>query len=291
MGVLLVVLSIAHEYTDFSKFFKYLLKIKCSIKSDSDNFYKFVDINPKLNIFMRKFISFAAILMMIAALPLTAASPENGKLTFNPEPSDNRPFGISVGMSLNQVNTHGYKSSWMMTTLFDEEKKVSPAFQIGFTWSPEFRYGIGIQTGIYYELSTDSYSENGTIMDEKYSSSINLNEHNLSIPVRAQWRYEIIQDLSVFLYTGPSFDISLAYNISISNKIPAFDIDESAKMSLYDESDINRFNLMWGVGGGIRWKFLQFKVGGDWGLTSLYHDEVEKTTLNRPFYFSLSYQF
>lgn len=240
---------------------------------------------------MRKFISFAAILMMIAALPLTAASPENGKLTFNPEPSDNRPFGISVGMSLKQVNTHGYKSSWMMTTLFDEEKKVSPAFQIGFTWSPEFRYGIGIQTGIYYELSTDSYSENGTIMDEKYSSSINLNEHNLSIPVRAQWRYEIIQDLSVFLYTGPSFDISLAYNISISNKIPAFDIDESAKMSLYDESDINRFNLMWGVGGGIRWKFLQFKVGGDWGLTSLYHDEVEKAKLNRPFYFSLSYQF
>ena len=57
-------------------------------------------------------------------------------------------------------------------------KKSSPSFQIGFSWSPEFRYGIGIQTGVYYELSVDNLSNFGGYI----STSCKLDEHTLSIP-------------------------------------------------------------------------------------------------------------
>lgn len=236
--------------------------------------------------------------LLFSAAPVFAGQPANGKLSFNPEPGDNRPFGISVGLVMKQMAVNGDHYPWMMMDLISEEgrdKKSSPTFQIGFTWSPEFRYGygIGIQTGLYYELSADSYKVTDEIMGVKSTSKISMSEHNLSLPVRVQYRYEIIPDLSVFIYTGPSFDFSLAYNAGISVDVPEMDLSQSEKFSVYEETDMNRFNLMWGVGAGVRWKFLQLKLGGDWGLTSLIKDDIDdvKTTLNKPFYVSLSFQF
>lgn len=167
-------------------------------------------------------------------------------------------------------------------------QKSSPSFQIGFSWSPEFRYGIGLQTGIFYELSVDSYSISETIMGESISSKLKLDEHTLSIPVRVQYRYEIIPDLSVFIYTGPSFDISLAYNATA--EMSAMGISEREKENLYNDSDNNQFHLMWGAGAGVRWKFLQLNIGGDWGLTPLYKSE-SSAHLNKPFHITLSYRF
>lgn len=85
----------------------------------------------------------------------------------------------------------------------------------------------------------------------------------------------------------------MAYNASMQLNSSDVDMNYSEKINMYEESDMNRFNLMWGVGAGVRWKFLQLKVGGDWGLTSLIKDEIDNvnTTLNKPFHVSLSFQF
>ena len=238
----------------------------------------------KLNIFC------IAAAMTCLTLPCTAGTPE-GKIAFNPEPSDNRPFGISVGLVTKQISDGSTKTPWMMLDQIATgkmDKKSSPSFQIGFSWSPEFRYGIGLQTGIFYELSVDSYSISETIMGESISSKLKLDEHTLSIPVRVQYRYEIIPDLSVFIYTGPSFDISLAYNATA--EMSAMGISESEKDNLYSDSDNNQFHLMWGAGAGVRWKFLQLNIGGDWGLTPLYKSE-SSAHLNKPFHITLSYRF
>ena len=197
---------------------------------------------------------------------------------FNPEPSGNRPFGISIGYVSKQTKDveDGDKYPWLY--LGDKDyKKSSASLRLGLYWAPEFRYGLGLQTGLYYELSTSSYKED----DYKLTGS----EHTLSVPVRLQYRYEIIPDLSVFLYTGPSFDISLAYNAKES-----YD-GETEKYSLYEDGDVNRFNMLWGVGAGVRWKQLQLMLGGDWGLTNLYKDSNWKETLSKPFHISLTYLF
>lgn len=245
---------------------------------------------------MKKIITMASTLLMAASISLSASTPGNGKLSFNPQPSDNRPFGISVGLVMKQMNLNGEHYPWMIIDQLSDknrDKKSSPSLQIGFSWSPEFKYGIGLQTGIFYELSADSYKTSESILGIEASSKIGLTEHNLSVPLRVQYRYEIIPDLSVFIYTGPSFDFSMAYNASMQLNSSDADMNYSEKINMYEESDMNRFNLMWGVGAGVRWKFLQLKVGGDWGLTSLVKDEIDNvnTTLNKPFHVSLSFQF
>lgn len=199
------------------------------------------------------------------------------KLKFNPEPvGQNRPFGFSIGYTSKQLKDVDGKYPWVYLG-DDESKKSSASLRLGFYWAPEFRYGVGIQTGLYYELSTSKYQEE----DFKMSES----EHTLSIPLRVQYRYEIIKDLSVFLYTGPSFDISLAYTGKASY------MGEEEKYDMYGEdSDIKRFNMLWGVGSGVRWKGLQLMLGGDWGMTNIYKGG-DKITLSKPFHISLTYLF
>ena len=201
-----------------------------------------------------------------------------GKLKFNPAPQGReRPFGISIGYTSKQMALGPLKVSM----LSEEIGKTSPALMVGFYWAPEFKYGIGIQTGLYYELA----AYNGTYTDyEDYYNEVEKSysntEHTLSIPLRVQYRYEIIRDLSVFLYTGPSFDIHLAYLASYGGE----------KDDYYKgDSSLNRFQMLWGVGAGVRWKGLQLMMGGDWGLTNYYKGDAVK--VNKPFFISLSYLF
>lgn len=93
--------------------------------------------------------------------------------------------------------------------------------------------------------------------------------------------------MSIFIYTGLSFDFSVAYEgkVTVGN------------VSMYSEEmeeelgfSYNRYNILWGVGGGIRWKSLQLTLGGDWGLTNLVKD-YSGTKLNKPFSISLQYLF
>ena len=218
----------------------------------------------------------------------------NGKIRFNSEPvSRKRPFGLSIGYVSKQCNNMGLKIPWVYYG-YDESKKSSPALRVGLWYAPEFGYGIGLQTGIYYELSYshyegDIYNDLGYLIAE--SAKVSLTEHNLSIPLRIQYRYEIIPDLSIFIYTGPSFDFSVAYDgkVTLGN--------ESGTISMYSKEmekelgfSYNRYNILWGVGGGIRWKGLQLTLSGDWGLTNLVKD-YSGTKLNKPFSISLQYLF
>lgn len=195
------------------------------------------------------------------------------KLNFNPTPQGRkRPFGITVGYVSKQINENGQK--WPMVP--SKNGKFSPALILGFHIAPEIKYGIGIQTGVYYEMTR--YSYNGGAKDGGRTDV----EHTLSIPLRLQYRYEIIRDLSVFLYTGPVFDVHLAYQIN----------DGGEKTEIYhNEDSFNRFQVLFGLGAGIRYKGLQLMLGGDWGLTYAYDDQYLSAKFNKPFFISLSYLF
>ena len=202
-----------------------------------------------------------------------------GKLKFNPTPQGRkRPFGISIGYISKQLALGPLKWPMLGEGL---EKSITPTLMLGFYWAPEFKYGIGIQTGLYYELA--AYNGTYTDYDDYYNeveTKLNESEHTLSIPLRVQYRYEIIRDLSVFLYTGPSFDIHLA-------RLSNFGGETEDDYKGY--SDLNRFQMLWGVGAGVRWKGLQLMIGGDWGLTNISKGEAIK--VNKPFFISLSYLF
>ena len=226
----------------------------------------------------------AALTAMTALCPAISAQ----GIQFNPEPiTGNRALGISVGVVTKQLAQGDIKMPWMYLDYMAGESKAkqSAALQIGLTWSPEFRYGIGLQTGLYYEMSYQSVNTS----EEDVSIKSSLSDHTLSIPLRVQWRYEIVPDWSVFVYTGPSFDIGVGGKIKQSGE--AFGESASFEESIYDkEYGFRRFNMLWGVGAGVRWKFLQLRIGGDWGLLNINRMD-EKVTLSKPLHVTLSYMF
>lgn len=171
------------------------------------------------------------------------------------------------------------------------EKKYSNTLFLGLSWAPEFGYGFGLQTGIYYELTMEKYNA-----QDVYTYF--ANEHALSIPLRFQYRIEVAKDFSLFLYTGPSFDFGLAFNIR-EEEIPypgsLIEPRVTKYNNVYKENGLHRVNVMWGVGGGLRWKGLQLRAGGDWGLINMIGPRPEipedKIFLHKPFHIALSYQF
>lgn len=207
--------------------------------------------------------------------------------------SKKRPFGIAVGYGQKQFRIRPSDKSLpsTKTSLTGlSSNKYSHTFSIGLTWMPEFKYGIGIQTGIYYDLTMEKAKEEESHnTDTRYSST----DHSLSIPLRIQYRIELAKDFSLFIYAGPSFDIGLAFN----DKVSSFLNDQETSTESRDryKEDLKRFNLLCGVGGGIRWKGLQLRAGGDWGLLNMVKDAGSNSTyklfINKPFTINLSYQF
>lgn len=261
--------------------------------------------------------------------PVAAPKPKREVKLPSPK-SKQRPIGIVIGYTQKSLSAKEYDyvyneknkqyeisnvkkvknglTNYYLWDYNDERpaKKYSNTLVFGFSWTPEFGYGFGLQTGIYYELTMerhkyDSYDPDIYIYPYRgYTHSLFANEHALSIPLRFQYRIEVAKDFSLFLYTGPSFDFSLAFNIRetisyIDSKLEP----EVTKHNVYKESAqedrLHRVNVMWGVGGGLRWKGLQLRAGGDWGLINMIGPRPEipedKIFLHKPFHIALSYQF
>ena len=183
---------------------------------------------------------------------------------------ERRPLGISVGYMARQLRTPDGSFPWC--GIGDLARSSSPAWTVGLYWAPEFKYGLGIQTGIYADFASDSYKD------------ISVFDCNVSIPVRVQYRYAILNNFSVFVFTGPGFDMGLAYNVDI-------DGHPEDGFSLYDTADISRFNLTWGFGAGLRWNGLQIMFTSDWGLLNVLKDSKDRVRLNKPFGVSIAYNF
>lgn len=211
----------------------------------------------------------------------------------------NRQFGVSVGYVQKQLWRDGNYAPWCMAKPVTKTGKASrrlnsPALRVGFHWSPEFKYGLGLYTGIFYEMSYAS----ARIVENKYDYNkfydITSCDHSLSIPFRFQFRYEFIKDLSAFIYTGPSLDISLSYKrkIHMSDDLGDGNTDRYKDMEddMHEAEGLKPFNLLWGVGGGFRYKGLQFTIGADWGALDISSQE-EPIYLNKPLHLTISYVF
>lgn len=202
---------------------------------------------------------------------------KSNALKFNPEPSDKRTFGLSLGYASKRV------------VLSDGDKKVGylgdyePCFQFGFLAQPEIKYGIGIKTGLNFEIGHET--------KEKHENQIRLIDLSLSLPVQVSYRYEIIKNLSIFIYTGPVFDFGVYMAIAEGASPYSDSQNFYTKGGLYKESGYTGFNCLWGIGAGIQYCGLRLTIGGDFGMVNLSESSSEPIKLNRPFMISLAYMF
>lgn len=175
--------------------------------------------------------------------------PNAGHSRFNP-------FGIDY-----HKRTAGFTMAWvqkwyswreggnsMSGNYFGQEKHMH-GFQVGVPIQPYFGYGLGLNTGLYFE---------GYFCSD---SGMDLTELCLYMPVDLMIRIPLGEEFSVFLNGGIGIDWSMGITLK-EEGYEDYDVDYSG------EGAPRHFNFSAEVGGGLQYKALQVSAQYQIGLTN-----------------------
>lgn len=168
-----------------------------------------------------------------------AKSPQTtvqNKTKRNLTPSDRTLMGVSVGFALRQTDIQeGPKTRYVFM----------PTYQLGYIFQPEFKYGLGVKTGVDFEFGGNN----------EYRSKQSIINISMSIPLQGSYRCEWSNGLSTLFYTGPIFDFGMLMKIKVGAQ------PYSEAYNLYSDGyygGYEGFNCLWGFGIAAqhnRWRF------------------------------------
>ena len=131
--------------------------------------------------------------------------------------------------------------------------------------------GFGVETGLKYSFAFGNREQqynHGDTAFFKYSG------HLLDVPLRVTYTISIFWGLKLFAYAGPNFNLGLAQTSDVkfepkkTGQTNPLDLPVSGTYDLYN-SEMKRFALQLGAGGGLQWKNYRLKSGYDWGLNNI----------------------
>ncbi|MBP1665011.1 MAG: hypothetical protein H6Q19_2151 [Bacteroidetes bacterium] len=163
--------------------------------------------------------------------------------------------------------------------------------RLGVNAQYPLKHGFGIETGLKYSYMFGKKQQIYTIGD---SVNYSYTGHSIDVPVRLIYTLPIFWGLKVFGYAGPVFNIGLAQSSDVTvyglPVVEGFPIDiATGTYNLY-KTELNRFSVMLGAGGGVQWKQYRVKGGYDWGMNSISKDKSSPQRL-RGWYAAFEYDF
>ncbi len=232
------------------------------------------------------------------------------------DPKPEYQFGITIGWMdkmMREVSNNSTVNSSLTNINPDNAEKVGNTFQIGVNYSPAFNYGIGLNVGLYYEWTWGNYMTDIPVLGKLEAK---CNNHEISIPVRAQWSMGIAENMTVYIFTGPSFDFGILhsqrfrlyglngnldekgfinsysgrFNID-SNIAKYFGIQYSGEGKNDKMKEYKAFHPYWGFGAGFQWEYLRLQITSDWGIMNVSNHPDSKIYFNKPIAISISYLF
>ncbi len=207
-----------------------------------------------------------------------ASQPVERNKSWRFEPSEKRDFGLTMGWTTKQFKSENTKGSFGQL-LGGDEKNMTHGFNFGFLANPTFKYGIGLRTGFIFEYYHEKFEAEGD-----YSTfEANLHDFDFSVPLQLSFRMEVVRNFSLMIYTGPVFDFG----------VYAFEEAQGEKSeNLYGKDVMSDkwegFNCLWGIGGGLQYKFLRLDVGGQFGMMKKFGVDIK---VNKPIYMNLAFMF
>jgi len=182
--------------------------------------------------------------------------------------------------------------------LWGQEGKKLHGIQIGIGYSPTLPIGLGLDTGLYYECFI---SNSEVVHDYGYDD---FTEHNLYIPVHAQFRIPVSPNFSIHPYAGFGMNIVLSGTYNINEYYGGYEYDWwdggrpyggtssiIAGYQSYDEGDWPKsFNFQWEIGAKLKISNFIISAGYAFGVTDHKFYEGYKTKQNK-LNISLGYAF
>ena len=120
--------------------------------------------------------------------------------------------------------------------------------------------GLGLVAGLKGSFLT--YTHTTTILG--VSGTTNLKELYLGVPVLCNYSYVLSNDLKLFAYAGPTFNIGLSSKSKFTQTVTD---DVTITDNYADGSDYGKFNVLLGAGVGVDvMNTIRIKAGYDIGL-------------------------
>lgn len=197
---------------------------------------------------------------------------------FNCPDSEHYIAGLSVGYVQKQW-IYTDKDGMQKYGYWDNSKYIS-GVQAGFRIEPLFKYGFGLNTGLFYEYY---YSKSDPLIYEKEEYTPSLKEHALYLPIDLEYRLNFLKNFQIFFYGGISFDCGISATINTNNK-NFYYTEENA----YKDSAWKRFNTSYEYGCGIRIFRLQVNFTMVKGFINMSDVSDYKIKQNKNFMCSMS---
>ncbi len=200
--------------------------------------------------------------------------------TFN-QLYDNCMWGISVGYVLKQWEYNLAGNIWK-TGPFDDDNMLR-GIQAGVRFAPQFWYGIGINTGLFYEYCWEA-NWGAYVNNVSYNRS--YKEHGIYIPLHLKYTLNFNEWFQFSLYGG------LGLNYVISGKAYLQNDNEYKKWDVfYEDRDWHRLNFMLEYGASFKVKSFQIDISRSKGITNWAGIKDYRLKVGRPLAVSLTYFF
>lgn len=200
---------------------------------------------------------------------------------FNMPFDDQGLFGISVGYVQKQWVAKADGETTKMG--FWEDTKYMSGIQAGFRIEPLFKYGFGVNTGLYYEYY---HSKSKPISYEGTEFEPSIEEHSLYVPLHLEYRLNFSSKFQMFFYGGIGLDFVLSAKLNTNDENLTYDEEDA-----YENASLKKFNTSLEYGGGIRVYRVQLNFTLTNGLLNVYKESDTNIKQHKSLMCSLSYMF
>ena len=180
----------------------------------------------------------------------------------------------------NVTNVGLFDSSWLH------------GIQFGIRYNPLFKYGFGLNTGLYYEYY---HYKSALIEDfnaaEQYYYYNTLNEHAIRFPLHVEYRLNFAKSFQLFFYGGFTAEYAFLGNMSKTRQgeYTPFEDNKDIYGSIIPSGE--RYNVAFSYGGGIRIGAIQFNVSTEKGLINVSPSKEYVLKQNKPLNIAMSIMF
>lgn len=174
-------------------------------------------------------------------------------------------MGLSIGY-VRKEWVYDYGDAREKLDIFWEDQYTN-GIQAGLRVDCQFGYGLGLDSGLYYEY----YSDKGNrLVEDDIEYYYRMKEHALYLPLHFKYNLNFSRWFQLGLYAGLGFDYG------VSGKYLLYcGSEELDSFSIYDkENDLKRFNASFEYGASVRMRRLQINFTMARGLVNMSgHDD------------------
>ena len=165
-------------------------------------------------------------------------------------------------------------------------------FKVGVVYDASYIAGFGRTIGINYTfgMSQGKWTSDYPTINQYPKSRTLITYHQIELFVDWQYKFEIAKETYLMLYTGPTLQCGLDFDMRLDRQTEDYlsgevttlngDWKDAYNINKIDDADdpthykadnqLSRLNITWGVGAGFQYKRYFLRGGYDFGLLNPY---------------------